>query len=725
MDAQAVKRQANGRWIEILERVGNIPSHILNSPSQQFPCIKCGGNTRLRAFDDVNETGGMVCHHCGARGDGYAVLQWSLGVDFKESVKLVAEYLGLTATKATTGQAPTVPEISISENFPAPDQFAMNPIAGNFLQLVCDWKKIRPEDAKRFGAEFTFHGTEKVIRFPFYGPDGEKCSHFDIGGPDCTDDTLKKGGNATGKRTGIFLPDSRRPQPGETWHVVEGVKDAAALLGRGYLAAGLPGKQFPKHFKPTLFQGVHIVIVPDLDKAGQDGANNTAKALSEFAASVKIARLPGEIKEDHGEDVRDILQRENGEQLVREAIANATLVSECATKKPEFASLMTSAELLAANLEVRYLIDQVLVEGQPAVVGGHSKTLKTSTIVDLAVSLATGTPFLGTFQAQKKRVAVWSGESGPASLRRLAIRIADARGVDLQDASLLWSFSLPKLSADDDLRWLGKVITDNKLEVVIIDPLYLSLLDAESAGMAGNVFAMGAKLIPLSEIGQRTGCTIIVLHHFRKGGQADREAEPAGLEMLAQAGVAEWARQWILLQRRSPYQCDGKHQLWMRAGGSAGHAGLWALDIDEGTLGEGAFDGSTSEDGRRWDVSLSSTSAAESGKERQAKAMAVREKKKADQEAADIDNVTRFLRLHPQGATKTAIKSGSGINNSERLTKALLTLQERHRIRSVKVEKNKRLEDGFALVESNRESVVLDTEQSDMFSAWNAQEVVT
>ncbi|MFO0905681.1 MAG: AAA family ATPase [Pirellulales bacterium] len=599
----------------------------------------------------------------------------------------------------------------------------MNPIAGNFLQLVCDWKKIRPEDAKRFGAEFAFNGTEKVIRFPFYGPDGKKCSHFDIGGPDCADEKLRKGTNATGKPAGIFLPDSRRPQPGETWHVVEGVKDAAALLGLGYLAAGLPTSSMNKKFA-SLFRDVHVVILPDNDDAGQKGAKKTAKALAGIAASVKIARLPGEIKSEHGEDVRDILQRENGEQLVQEAIENATAI-ECATKKPEFASLMTSAELLAANLEVRYLIDQVLVEGQPAVIGGHSKTLKTSTTIDLAVSLATGTPFLGTFQARKKRVAVWSGESGAAPLRRLAIRIANARGVDLRDASLLWSFSLPKLSADDHLLWLEKVITDKKLEVVIVDPLYLSLLDAENAGLAGNVFAMGAKLIPLSEIGQRTGCTIIVLHHFRKGGQADREAEPAGLEMLAQAGVAEWARQWILLQRRSPYQCDGKHQLWMRAGGSAGHAGLWALDIDEGTLGEGAFDGSTSEDGRRWDVSLSSTSAAESGKDRQAKAMAAREQKKADQEAADIDRVTRFLRLHPQGATKTAIKTGSGINNSERLTKALLTLQERHRIRAVKVEKNKRPEDGFALLESNRESVILDPEQSDMFSAWNAQQIVT
>ena len=45
------------------------------------------------------------------------------------------------------------------------------------------------------------------------------------------------------------------------------------------------------------------------------------------------------------------------------------------------------------------------------------------------------------------------------------------------------------------------------------------------------------------------------------------------------SGIGEWARQWLLLQRRCPYQSDGNHELWMRCGGSAGHAGLYAVDI--------------------------------------------------------------------------------------------------------------------------------------------------
>jgi len=108
---------------------------------------------------------------------------------------------------------------------------------------------------------------------------------------------------------------------------------------------------------------------------------------------------------------------------------------------------------------------------------------------------------------------------------------------------------------------------------------------------------MGSKLLPLSELGQATGCTIVLLHHFRKSGPGSDSDEQVALEELSQSGVAEWARQWLLLARRSAYKHDGTHELWMRCGGSAGHAGLYGIDIDEGTIDEDF-------DGRKWDVSV-------------------------------------------------------------------------------------------------------------------------
>ncbi len=59
-----------------------------------------------------------------------------------------------------------------------------------------------------------------------------------------------------------------------------------------------------------------------------------------------------------------------------------------------FTRLLTSSGLLALDLKPRFLVRGVMVQGQPMIIGGRSKTLKTSLAVDLVVSLGTGALFL-------------------------------------------------------------------------------------------------------------------------------------------------------------------------------------------------------------------------------------------------------------------------------------------------------------------------------------------
>jgi hypothetical protein len=87
-----------------------------------------------------------------------------------------------------------------------------------------------------------------------------------------------------------------------------------------------------------------------------------------------------------------------------------------------------------------------LVEGQVAVIGGPQKPLKTSISIDLAVSLASATSWLGHFNCSTvKRVAVISGESGPWALQYVAKRVCAAKGINLVDLgdNLKWQFHLP------------------------------------------------------------------------------------------------------------------------------------------------------------------------------------------------------------------------------------------------------------------------------------------
>jgi len=166
-----------------------------------------------------------------------------------------------------------------------------------------------------YGAEAANRGKIEVVRFPVRDESGECHSYFDLA-------TDNKGWFKRGQgNSGIFLP-GRLPRPGEMWTVVEGVKDACALHALGLNALGTPTSFLAAKYA-RLLVGVHVVVAPDRDKAGSDGAMKTGANLHDVSETVRIAALPAAYTESGGADVRDILKQRDGEQLIRRAITDA------------------------------------------------------------------------------------------------------------------------------------------------------------------------------------------------------------------------------------------------------------------------------------------------------------------------------------------------------------------------------------------------------------------
>lgn len=163
-----------------------------------------------------------------------------------------------------------------------------------------------------------------TIRLPCYGPDGKQCTTFSMSTQAST--KANKGLFAKGKPAGLFFPHVdgkvRLPRAGETWHLVEGPKDAAALYNLGVLAAGLPSSSMKVKFA-KLFIGVDVIVVPDRDEAGERGAAKSCAYLYGVAASLRIATLPAEYRRSKGDDVRDVLKRQDGREHVLQAVADA------------------------------------------------------------------------------------------------------------------------------------------------------------------------------------------------------------------------------------------------------------------------------------------------------------------------------------------------------------------------------------------------------------------
>lgn len=308
---------------------------------------------------------------------------------------------------------------------------------------------------------------------------------------------------------------------------------------------------------------------------------------------------------------------------------------------------MTCRELLDHVDQTEFLVPGVMVAGQPMIVAGAKKTLKTSILIDLAISLATGGCFLGSLRAHRAaRVLVVSGESGASTLRETALRVADAARVDLAAVErLIWCDSLPRLAEPEQLAALARLIRADQIEVAILDPAYLMLPGDD----AGNVFSQGALLGRLGHAVAEAGAMLVLAHHTRKG-VADAYAPPE-LADIAWSGFAEWARQWLLIGRREPYEPGtGEHRLWLSAGGSAGHSGLWSVDIDEGRW--------SPTERRYWCVAV--RTATEARAEERERRQAERTTAQHERLQADTQTLTQALDAHPDGATARKLRDYCG-----------------------------------------------------------------
>ena len=294
-----------------------------------------------------------------------------------------------------------------------------------------------------------------------------------------------------------------------------------------------------------------------------------------------------------------------------DAVGQAIRNSDFGIRHPEFGTLgtdgqpqetftcpITSAnELIKNPIKIDYLIPDVMVAGQPLLVGGAHKSLKTSIMLDLAMSLSSGSDFLGRYPVDRTvPVLVLSGESGQGTIGETLGRIAEAKGIT-DVGPLHIGFDLPAMADPQHLRVIKGHISTLEAGVLVIDPAYLSLLRGADRGIsASDVFAMGALLQRITSFCNSLGVSLVLCHHTTKAARRPGPHAPT-LNELSMAGFSEWARQWLLVGRRRAYDFSGVHQLVVGIGGSAGHASEPYIDIDEGDEADRLL-------GRKWVITF-------------------------------------------------------------------------------------------------------------------------
>lgn len=207
------------------------------------------------------------------------------------------------------------------------------------------------------------------------------------------------------------------------------------------------------------------------------------------------------------------------------------------TGPPETGPLpfQTLAEL-AAKIDAagprKYLIRGIWPAGVYGVHAAEMKAQKTWNTLDLAVSVASGTPWLDHHPVDDPGpVVVFVGEGGEASILRRIRAICASRGLKAEDLDIHICARAPHLRRDEHMTAFAEKVADVRPRLIVLDPLYLSAGGAKG----GDLYGMGELLERAQIVSETYAAALVVVTHFNRGNRS-------GAGRITGAGPAEWGR---------------------------------------------------------------------------------------------------------------------------------------------------------------------------------------
>ena len=170
--------------------------------------------------------------------------------------------------------------------------------------------------------------------------------------------------------------------------------------------------------------------------------------------------------------------------------------------------------------ESLWLIDDIWLAEGTGMIGGMPKTGKTWLAIDMAVSVASGTPFLGRFPAQQGAVVLYSPEGPDRELVERIRQVAAWRGLDHRDLPI-FTVDAKELFLNSPLDQENIIAMVEKVQpaLSIFDPLVECFSGDENR--TDDVNLMTRFLVRLAK---QYGHSTVVTHHMVKSGDSMRGA---------------------------------------------------------------------------------------------------------------------------------------------------------------------------------------------------------
>ena len=286
------------------------------------------------------------------------------------------------------------------------------------------------------------------------------------------------------------------------------------------LSRAIPPASFDTWFRPLHFSGL------DGNVLRLTAPNNTFREWLLESYSDLLARMAAEVA---------------GAQLALDVSVDNTSDSDGSTAP--MLPVVRAAALQGSAHSHSWLIDQLWTDQAVGVVGGSPKSGKTWLALEIAVSVASGTPCLGAFSVRAPGpVLLYAAEDSAAAVRARLKTLARVHALDFEhlDVRVITADAL-RLDRPDDQDRLAATVAAHRPALLVLDPLVR--VHAIDENVAGQVAALLAYLRSLQ---RQTGAAIALIHHVRKNVSP---ASGAGYSLRGSSDLYAWLDSFLYLRK--------------------------------------------------------------------------------------------------------------------------------------------------------------------------------
>jgi hypothetical protein len=205
--------------------------------------------------------------------------------------------------------------------------------------------------------------------------------------------------------------------------------------------------------------------------------------------------------------------------------------------------VVQAAQLATREAARSWLVRELWSQGAVGFIGGAPKACKSWLGLDLAVSVATGTPCLGRYAVDDPGPAlVYLAEDALPLVRERLASICLHRGLALEslDVHVITSPSI-RLDVAADRDKLSATLARRKPRLLVLDPLVrLHALDENSAAEISELLGF------LRVLSREHSTALVVVHHMSKKGRAQ-----LGQALRGSGDLHAWADSSLYLTHRN------------------------------------------------------------------------------------------------------------------------------------------------------------------------------